>query len=588
MFLDKMSIIADVGIIREISFHIGMNFIVDETIHFDKKLNEDMIKTGNSVGKTTVLKLINFCLGGDHKEVYRDPENPKNIDHIVKEFLINHSVRIILILKENLEMKDSNEIQIERNFLTHKKKISRINNIDYSNEREFETKLKELLYPDIQEERPSFAQLIANNIRYKDIRINNTINNLHPNTQHFEYEALYLYMLGCPMEIGKQKLDLQEKVKLEKAFLKKLVQNRSKNEYSYALSSTQNDITIMNEKKAQLNINENFQKDLELLDDVKSSINLNSASITNYQLRLSYVKKGIQLIERDNIDISMDELRYLYDDVSANIGNVHHTFEQLVQYHETMLIERKKLLLSELENLTRCINAAKNELSLLLEKERIQADKIKKCDTLDDLDRINNELNKLHQKVGEYNMTISQIDESERKLKDYEKEIIELEQSIYSDQTIAHVKERVEKFDEYFTKYSKELYGEPYHLKHEIKVTKNGQKYYQFDTFSMAISTGKKQGETLSFDLAYIDYAQHEKIYHLDFLLNDKKELMDINQIMKVTKILENKNIQIVISILQDKLPESLNTDKNVVLRLSQNDKLFRIEEICKKDKKTI
>lgn len=53
-------------IIREIPFVKGMNFIVDA--------GKDQEK-GNSVGKTTVLKLIDICLGAkDRKYIYFDDE----------------------------------------------------------------------------------------------------------------------------------------------------------------------------------------------------------------------------------------------------------------------------------------------------------------------------------------------------------------------------------------------------------------------------------------------------------------------------------------------------------------------------------
>lgn len=38
---------------------------------------------------------------------------------------------------------------------------------------------------------------------------------------------------------------------------------------------------------------------------------------------------------------------------------------------------------------------------------------------------------------------------------------------------------------------------------------------------------------------------------NLHFLLNDKKELMHDNQLIKVAEFLQNKNIQLVISIIK-------------------------------------
>lgn len=63
MFLKSLLIECDTHIIRNIPFHKGMNFIVDET----KASNSSAVNTGNNIGKTTVIRLINYCLGGNEK-----------------------------------------------------------------------------------------------------------------------------------------------------------------------------------------------------------------------------------------------------------------------------------------------------------------------------------------------------------------------------------------------------------------------------------------------------------------------------------------------------------------------------------------
>lgn len=92
------------------------------------------------------------------------------------------------------------------------------------------------------------------------------------------------------------------------------------------------------------------------------------------------------------------------------------------------------------------------------------------------------------------------------------------------------------------------------------------------------MSSGKKQGEILCFDIAYILYARQENIPHIDFLLYDREELLHNNQLEKVAEFVVANNIQLVLTILKDKLPLSLVKDENIILRLSQDDKLFRIE----------
>ena len=104
MFLKSLTIARGNGtVIREIRFHAGLNLIVDETPVAGGK------ETGNNVGKTTVLKLVDFCLGGKAKGIYSDYENKRNEYKLVKEFLIDNKVRISLVLKENLLQVDSRE-----------------------------------------------------------------------------------------------------------------------------------------------------------------------------------------------------------------------------------------------------------------------------------------------------------------------------------------------------------------------------------------------------------------------------------------------------------------------------------------------
>lgn len=134
------------------------------------------------------------------------------------------------------------------------------------------------------------------------------------------------------------------------------------------------------------------------------------------------------------------------------------------------------------------------------------------------------------------------------------------------------------KLNKYFSEVSNELYGEKYALKYDIIVNKENKKIYKFSASNANLSSGKKQGEIVCFDLAYILFDDKEKISCLHFLLNDKKEIMHGNQLVKISEFIRNKNIQLVFSILKDKLPKEIDIEKNIIIRLSQESKLFKIE----------
>ena len=202
MFLKSLIISTPTKMIREINFRKGINLIVDES-------KEEHI-TGNSVGKTTVLKLIDFCLGAKSKIIYEDPEDKKEIYTLVKDFLINEEVLITLILTTDLDNDNAQNIIIERNFITRGKKvIRRINGISYlekntEGDKEFELKLTELLFPEHKNAKPTLRQILSHNIRYKNLSIENTLKTLDRFTSGAEYETLYLFLLGCKIDNGER------------------------------------------------------------------------------------------------------------------------------------------------------------------------------------------------------------------------------------------------------------------------------------------------------------------------------------------------------------------------------------------------
>lgn len=73
-------------------------------------------------------------------------------------------------------------------------------------------------------------------------------------------------------------------------------------------------------------------------------------------------------------------------------------------------------------------------------------------------------------------------------------------------------------------------------------------------------------------------FADEEGIDCLHFILNDKKELVHGNQLSKIAELSRDHGVQVVISMLRDKLPRSMDCSEYIILSLSQDDKLFRIE----------
>lgn len=572
MYLKQLLVIKNGVILRNINFHKGLNLIIDET------KEEGSTTTGNNVGKTTVLKLIYFCFGGDPKEIYTSTENAKDEYPLIKEFLTNNNVEVRLTLKEDLNVVDSKEIVIERNFSKRSKSYRKINGEKYT-EKEFTKELRSLIFNDLESDKPTLKQLVGHNIRYKDSAISNTIKYLAPYTKDVEYEALYLYLLGCSHKKGQKKEELLTKLKQEEKFKRRLELSATKNDYAIMLAAVNNNIETLDKKRSNLNINENFEEDLNTLNRIKSDINQLSEGISLLEIRKDLINESKNELEKNNVDIDLVELKLIYEEVSENLSDLNKTFSDLVNYHNTMINNKVKYITKELPLIESKINSYNEQLTKLLDDEKEYTALLKKSDTFEDLESIIKELNSEYQKKGEYEAVIVRIEESEKQIKIIENNISDINNEIMSEEYQQDVKKQVTEFNKYFEEVSQYLYGEKYLLSYNIKKNKNNQSYYNFITFNENLSSGKKQGEILCFDIALIMFSRSRGLSHLSFVLNDKKELMDNHQLLKVANYAKKNGIQLVFSMLADKVPDNLNNDENIVLRLSQKSKLFKIEE---------
>jgi uncharacterized protein YydD (DUF2326 family) len=568
MFLKSLIISSGAKIIREIEFHKGLNLIVDESEHQ---------VTGNNVGKTTVLKLIDFCLGGSAKNIYVDQENKKQEYKLVKDFLIENKVLITLILTNDLD-EGTEDVVIQRNFLSARKDIIRNINDEKFTEDEFDLKLKNIFFPEHTSDKPTFRQIISHNIRYKDESINNTLKTLDKFTTDVEYETLYLFLFGCEFTKGDSKHEILSKIKQEDTYKNRLEKNQTKNAYEIALSLINNDIEELDRKKSSFNLNENFEKDLDRLNTVKYEINKLSANIGKLNIRVELIKETEAELTASKSNIDLRQLEIIYEQATSKVATIQKSFSDLVAFHNTMIDEKVKFITKELPILEKSISEKNDSLRRLLTQEKELAFSISKSDSFEELEKVISDLTEKYRKKGEYESIIQQLNEVESNIKEYNKQLDEIDTELFSDSFEQIVKSQLNKFNKHFAAISNELYGEQYAIKYEKTRNQKGQRLYKFSAFNANMSSGKKQGEISCFDLAYTLFADEENIPCLHFLLNDKKELMHDNQLVKIANFVNKHNIQFVASILKDKLPEELKDEKYFVVKLSQEDKLFRIE----------
>ncbi len=569
MFLESLLISTPTKVIRDIRFHRGLNLIVDET-----PIGETL--TGNNVGKTTVLRLIDFCLGKDGSIIYKDPENKTEVYQLVKDYLIEKKIIITLTLVDNLD-NPNHMVEISRNFLKRSETICKVNGEDV-NKTDLEAHLGKIIFPTIQVPKPTFRQIIAHNIRYEEIRLNNTLEILNAFTKLEEYETLYLFLFGCDYDEGSRREELLANIKSESNFKKRLEKNGTKNSYKVALQDIDREIAKLESQKSSLNLNPQIDKDLKELAETKEQLNKVASNITSLRIRRDVIAESIEDFNQQRFDADLTQLKFIYQQASALIPNLQYTFEELVAYHNNMLANRVRFIEEEIPSLESHLATLQRDFSKLRNKEKELSERITSSNTFEELEKIINDLNEQYTRKGEYSAVLSQIETSDITMTKFMDELNSIDKGLFSTDFRNKVDEQLSKFNDIFSNISDELYDERYSVKEDIVFNRKGQPIYKFSIIGTNLSSGKKQGEISCFDIAYTLFADQEGIPCLHFILNDKKELMHDNQLVKLAKIANSENIQFIASILEDKLPIELKRNEYYVVKLSQGDKLFRIE----------
>ena len=574
MYLSKLTISSPGKVIRDIEFHKGLNLVVDET-------PENTTGTGNNVGKTTVLRIIDYCLGGDVNGIYRNPEDKHESYALVKDFLTCNNVIVTLILVDDLDT-PSKKVEIERDFKTGRSSLIRINGKDVTR-KDFVAELESAIFPEVKAETPSFRQIIAHNIRIDNLRLENTLKTLTMGKNE-EYEALYLFMFGCPNDSAARKTQLAQEIDTEKKYKRRMERNRSKNEYKAALSVIESDIEKLVERKDNLNINENLQMDIDSLNALRAQINKVTSRTSLLSLRRELINETVESFDKQNFGEDVVQLEMIYKQASAYVPKMQRTFKELVDFHNTMLENKKAFVAQELPSIQEEIESLSVELERLQEKETVMAEKVLKSDTYEELESIIVQLSELSRRKGEFESYVSQIESAEKAIKEKCEEMKKIDDGLFTEDFARRLEAQRDKFNKIFSEVSREIYDEQYIISYDV-YNQKGKQLYKFHITDVAnFSSGKKQGEISCFDIAYTVFADQESIPCLHFILNDKKELVHGNQLNKFAEAVNKYNVQFVCSMLYDKLPPVLRKDEHVVVRLSQDSKLFRIEELAQSE----
>ena len=565
MFLKQIIIQNKNAIIRDIPFHKGINLIVDET-----PVGSSQQSTGNNVGKTTILRLVDYCFGADGKNIYQDTEFNKQPNTTIENFLKDNEIIITVILIDNLDA-PKKEIVIRKNFLARNKKLQEINGENITNDKEFDKVLKKEIF-NSEVDKPTFRQIISKNIRDEKNKMTNIVKVLNSFASSEVYEALYLFWLGISTDSHSEKERLSLDKKKEESFQKRLKKEGELSLIEQQLILLNEKIDELNKRKNKFNLNENYATDVDKLNDIKSKLNRSATELSRLEIRKDLINESKEDLEQEYTQIDTSQIKSLYEKAKSLITNIQVSFEDTVKFHNDLISEKLEYITKELPEIEQQIRKIKSEIIVLRKEEDTLTESLNKSALVEDFEKTILDLNKQFERKGNLEEQKRLWLYSQEKLAGIDNDLNTINQGISSKDS--QIQNRITEFNKYFSVMSNRLYGETYLLS-----SQKNEKGYELIVTNLEgnPSTGKKKGQIAAFDFAYIEFADKLDIECLHFIMHDQLETIHDNQLNTIVEVANTINGQYIVPILRDKIPSNIDISEFEVLSLSQDDKLFKI-----------
>ncbi|MEK0169810.1 DUF2326 domain-containing protein [Pseudescherichia vulneris] len=574
MFLKRLVVSSfKLGIIRDIEFHIGVNLIVDRNTSSKEQ-------TGNGVGKTTVLRALDFCFGAEQLNFYTDPEFKKE-NPVIKNYLIENEVEFCLTLTKDLNNNSAPVIKIKRKITaeTNKAKvIASINEEHYTKTIDFNEALKKIIYLD-SAIKPTIREIMGRVIRNTQDKMSNALKTIKMGS-NAQYETLNLFIFGFGnSQILDEKQSTTKAYKLAKSDYEVITRHRSKNALEQAVAIINRDIETQEESISDFQVADSYNDMLAELNDLKSKISECSITLSSLEFKKALNDKAILELEKSYESINPLDLQKLYLEATERLGSLNKEFTELLFFHNKMLVKKAEFIRKQMQPVLQEITKCKAELNNLLDIESGLLKNLSSHGTLADLQIMQKKLNSLFEEKGGLEAGLIQIQEMEVKLDILKEKFDNVSEKLKS--KLDDFNKRLALFNSYFSLYTKSLYQDEYILSYKDSA---GSYVFTIEPLGTLLTLGnqgegKKKAQVASLDFAYLSVQDFLEARTPRFIAHDGIEAIHVNQISKLFEIASGINGQYILAILKDKL-ENVDQgfiDNSVVLELGEDDKFFRL-----------
>jgi len=555
----SVRIFKDGEIIRDVNnIKYGINIIT----------NTEDEKNPNDIGKSSILKVIDYCLWSSWGDLVNDPET-WNPNELVQNFLIGSDTRFELRF-----IVDSTEYTIVRKYGTTEH-LS-INWKHFTSEEEFKLKLNYIIFWILDDEF-KLRNLIPFFIRKNDQWMGNIVKYLYQFIGHSKLAQAYTVLLGFNQyELLNQKIDkteekstIMERIKSYHwvTTIKDLPSIREKIQYS--VDQVDIKIEALKIKRDDFDFIDAWQSEIKKMNSFKEEIYDLRSSISKAELKEKFNTNYIKRLKREINNMDVEEIKLLYKDAEDNLNKLHKTFQDVTEFHSRLLVNKIEYLNGENKKLKLRIKEDKIKLnSLEVEESNLTKSFVDKG-ILSDYRRIDNDVAELKVKKGIEIDKIKDIDHSESTINRLTLEIRELNKKLK--EYMWTFQDSIDSFNIILKEVSWKTLDKELSLSIDI-----GKTFIpKIKGASANPWPWEKAKEIITFMFAYIQYSEKLWINYCNTLTFDFIDQVWPESLKKIFNYASSLQACIIIPILRNNIPDIAK--QNIILELSQTNKLYKI-----------
>ncbi|EJL6415437.1 DUF2326 domain-containing protein [Vibrio cholerae] len=561
MKLDSLEIRINNEVKRFVKFQSGLNLITN-------KPNSG--RTGNSVGKSTLSRVVDFLMLGSIDNIYIDEEFKRpnlEIEALFKNSFVTASLSFFDYSKEINK--------ISRNLCIDEKSESKFwINGEVVEENVYELFIQDKIF-NISTRRPSVRAVAPKFIRNDSHRMLSTTKFLDKRQGLKDYSELFLYLFGFN----------NTSLLTDKRDATNLVNRRKRNSTSInALVKEQNPKADIKKYKADAKELENslltfeysseYSNPIERLSELQVKEDRYTEELLSIHRKVDNINHTIELLSKDKEGYLINELKAIYSFSGIAIDGALRELEDVILFHRNLVEKKKHFLTIDLPKLNEESEGLQAELSSI-KKDKLQVfSDLRSKESLDNVTKNLKRLGELKVELGKLEGLMEQQSKAKSDQTEAEGQLQKILEAISKE--IDNVYEFEKKFNTHLRSLTKSLHDEEYSI--DIDFNKDtGTCSIKLNNSATNPEGGKKKAEVIAFDFAYIHAINELKLNRPKFIFHDSIEDIDKKQIEDIFKEANKLPGQQILSMLSDKISEETykNISKNIILSLDEDEKFF-------------